>query len=354
MVRNMDKILSIIVPSYNMEGYLPKCLCSLVVAPDLMEKFEVLVVNDGSKDRTSDIAHKFEAEYPLTFRVVDKNNGNYGSCINAALPLVTGKYVKVLDADDSFATANFALFIKYLSELHEDLDLIVTDYDTIDEDGIVTEQTRFPYPKEEIFGIDQLLSVFTGFIFMHAITYRTKMVLDSGYRQTEGISYTDMEWASLPFAHVNRVSYFPHVIYKYLFGRVGQTVDRAKYVANIWMQGKVALDILESAIYRSLGGNCSARVYIDRLITYILKCFYITILRITNRNVMDKCVQIDKALKEVSEEFYRDTDEWFISRYVRFHYVRLWRSGYSVNTLKFVLFKAYYHLAKCIGALTHK
>lgn len=92
------KILSIIVPSYNMEAYLPKCLGSLEVARELMEQLEVFVVNDGSKDRTSEIAHEFEVRYPGVFRVIDKPNGNYGSCINAALPLCTGVFVKVLDA----------------------------------------------------------------------------------------------------------------------------------------------------------------------------------------------------------------------------------------------------------------
>ncbi len=70
----MDKILSIIVPSYNMEAYLPKCLGSLVIGDrKLFEKLDVIVVNDGSKDRTSEIAHGFEAKYvgvfhPTTFR----------------------------------------------------------------------------------------------------------------------------------------------------------------------------------------------------------------------------------------------------------------------------------------------
>lgn len=78
----MDKILSIIVPSYNMEAYLPKCLGSLVIADEaLLQKLDVIVVNDGSKDRTSEIAHGFETKYPGVFRVIDKPNGHYGSCI---------------------------------------------------------------------------------------------------------------------------------------------------------------------------------------------------------------------------------------------------------------------------------
>ena len=92
----MDKILSIIVPSYNMEAFLDRSLSSLIVGTPLMERLEVLVVNDGSKDRTSEIAHGYESRIPGTFRVIDKANGHYGSCVNAALAVAEGTYVKVL------------------------------------------------------------------------------------------------------------------------------------------------------------------------------------------------------------------------------------------------------------------
>ena len=119
-------ILSVIVPSYNMEAYLPKCLGSLIVAPELMERLEVLVVNDGSKDRASEIAHEFASKWPQTFKVIDKENGHYGSCINAALPVFTGKYVRLLDADDAADTSGFATYLRRLEML--DADLVLTDY----------------------------------------------------------------------------------------------------------------------------------------------------------------------------------------------------------------------------------
>ena len=97
-----NKILTIIIPTYNMEQYLRKCLDSLIVSEENMQRLEVLVVNDGSKDSSSAIGHEYEAKYPQTFRVIDKENGNYGSCVNRGLKEATGKYVKVLDADDYF------------------------------------------------------------------------------------------------------------------------------------------------------------------------------------------------------------------------------------------------------------
>ena len=111
----MDKILTIVIPTYNMEKYLDKCLTSLLFNDkDLLKQLEVLVVIDGSKDRSSLIAHSYEKKYPETFRVIDKENGTYVSCIKRGLKEATGKYIKILDADDSFDTTNLRSFILFI------------------------------------------------------------------------------------------------------------------------------------------------------------------------------------------------------------------------------------------------
>ena len=108
----MIKLLTIVIPTYNMEAYLNRCLDSLLVSDEQMQLLEVLVINDGSKDNSSAIAHEYEAKYPNTFRVIDKENGNYGSCVNRGLKEASGKYIKVLDADDWFDTTEFEKYLK--------------------------------------------------------------------------------------------------------------------------------------------------------------------------------------------------------------------------------------------------
>ena len=72
------KLLSIIVPAYNMEAFLPQCVESILRTPSLAA-VEVVVVNDGSKDRTLRVARQYADRYADTVRVIDKPNGNYGS-----------------------------------------------------------------------------------------------------------------------------------------------------------------------------------------------------------------------------------------------------------------------------------
>lgn len=122
----VNKILSIIIPTYNMELYLKRCIDSLVTAKQTLGDTEIIVVNDGSKDKSLSIANGYKELYPESLIVIDKTNGNYGSCINAALKIASGKYIKVLDADDWFNTNALVEFVMCLKSL--DVDLVLTDY----------------------------------------------------------------------------------------------------------------------------------------------------------------------------------------------------------------------------------
>lgn len=93
MESSMDKVLTVIVPVYNMEKYIRQCLESLVIGG-------VLVVLDGSKDGSAEIAYEFVEQYPDTFRIIYKANGGHGSAINTGLMMASGEYVKILDSDD--------------------------------------------------------------------------------------------------------------------------------------------------------------------------------------------------------------------------------------------------------------
>lgn len=223
-----NKIITLIIPTYNMEKYLRHCLDSLII-PN-MSKVEVLVINDGSKDSSSSIAHEYQSKYPQTFRVIDKENGNYGSCVNRGLIEASGKYIKVLDADDSFNSNQFNEFVNSLTNI--DTDLVLTDFSIVDENDKVTENyiysskfENIPVNREFDFikFINQESINFHG--QMHGFTYRTGIVRGSGYHQTEGVSYTDQEWVFKPIVNVRTCEYLDLNVYRYLVGRAGQTMN---------------------------------------------------------------------------------------------------------------------------------
>ena len=222
----MEKILTIVIPTYNMQDYLRRCLDSLIVPEEQMQRIEVLVVNDGSKDNSSAIAHEYQDKYPDTFRVIDKENGNYGSCVNRGLKEASGTYIKILDADDWFDKTILAQYVEFLKTLN--VDLVLTDYQIVYENSdkviscLYSDQHITP---NYILSVEKILSqkpIFYG--QMHGFTYRTKLLKEINYRQTEGVSYTDQEFVDIPFTRVKSVYYFPNILYNYILGREGQTM----------------------------------------------------------------------------------------------------------------------------------
>lgn len=222
----MSEILTIIVPTYNMEAYLDRCLTSLIVGEpysEPMQSIEVLVVNDGSTDRSSEIAHDYESHYPNTFKVIDKENGNYGSCINVALPLATGKYIKILDADDYMDTDSLCQYLNILNEL--DVDMVFNNMDIVNRNHEKTGERKIQLPERQILTFKEICE-HTQEFFVHKIAYRTSLLRDIGYHQTEGISYSDNEWVAKPMIAVSSAYHIPLSIYNYNRDREGQTISK--------------------------------------------------------------------------------------------------------------------------------
>lgn len=267
----MNKLLTIIIPSYNMEAYLPQCIDSLIIPG--FEKVEVLIINDGSKDRTSEIAHDYERRYPLSVRCIDKPNGNYGSCINRGLKEMTGKYVKILDADDSFDSDAFKKFIDKIENY--DADIIVSNFQTVNPEGTCIAELKYSLPDDRIFSVDILLPELskTG-LHMHTLAYRSSIFSEFDYKQTEGISYTDTEWNFIPMHRVKTAAFAPVLLYKYLVGRVGQTIDANTTIRNISQLIRVTQRITEFniSVYDSVSE--AVKTYYHRYIYNMILMIY--------------------------------------------------------------------------------
>ncbi|BCS85170.1 MULTISPECIES: glycosyltransferase family 2 protein [Prevotella] len=218
----MQKLLTIIIPTYNMENYLEACLDSLLT--DNMSLIEVLVINDGSQDASYDIAKRYGNKYPDTFVVIDKGNGNYGSCVNVGLRRATGKYIKVLDADDCFNTRVFEAYLNYIKKC--DTDMVISDYVKVypELETIVS----CDIPENKIVDFRELCKDNNIWnLWMHNVAYKRELLLGIDYKQTEGISYTDQEWIFSPFTEVKTAIYFKLPLYRYTLGREGQTMSSA-------------------------------------------------------------------------------------------------------------------------------
>ena len=125
----MDKIVSFIIPSYNVEKYLDKCLTSFLNL-EVLDFIEVIVVDDGSKDQTAQIARNYIEQYPRVFRLISKENGGHGSAINVGTAAAAGCYLKVIDADDWVVTENLKEFVDKLAVCTADV--VLNPYHQVD------------------------------------------------------------------------------------------------------------------------------------------------------------------------------------------------------------------------------
>ena len=328
-----------------MEKYLRRCLDSLIIDEEGMKQLEVLVINDGSKDSSSQIAHEYQDKYPDTFRVIDKENGNYGSCINRGLKEATGKYVKVLDADDWFDNSNFRNFILVLYTI--DADLILTDYNNVDEEGHINSEYRYenkkihPNKLGTIDDITQISPTFYG--AMHGFTYRLQLLLDMEYKQTEGLSYTDQEWVDIPFTRVSTYYYCPLSLYQYLLGREGQTMDTMVMSKSIGQLMKVVLNIA----YFMEFGNYSKKLYRNYLVSQLcIQLHFIYRSSICNRSYPNQqLIEFDRKLSAYPS-IYELTNDFV---YAKYKYVKDWRDN-NCCQLSFIG-KCFIEMKKCKTAL---
>lgn len=323
-----DIILSIIIPSYNMEMYLDRCLSSLIVDNSLMNEFEVLIINDGSKDRTSEVAHRFCSNYPETFKVFDKENGHYGSCVNRGLAEAEGDFIKLLDADDVFDTGVFARFLLFLKEsTHSNADVILSDSSRVNENNKERYNVQFskhkgPYTVKDLTDSDKF------FWSMPGLTYKTSFLREISYRQTEGIAYTDNEWAFVPMAFAKIILHFDGILYLYMLGRENQSVNNAVHAKNLWMEAEVLVHILKYLDQQKKRIDQENSVFLsDKLLISVTHLYQLYLVTYNHFNIsLLPLTRFDQELKVLSPRLYAQTEQYATKICgITFYPVKNWR-----------------------------
>lgn len=190
---------------------------------------DIIIVNDGSKDETLDVARDYESRYPNTIRVFDKKNGGHGSCINVGIREAKGKYFKIVDADDWLNPLDLILHLNFLAR--HDTDMVVTNYvRTFDGKAseVVSYEDRLKearYAADDFYRSLMLDNSYLSYAHMHAITYRTDILQQQEIRITENSFYVDQEYIAVPQRYIRDVEYQNITLYRYYIGRPGQSVS---------------------------------------------------------------------------------------------------------------------------------
>ncbi len=197
--------LSVIVPMYNVEAYLPQCLDSL--AHQTLQDMEVLLVDDGATDSTSAIAKSYAEKY-TNFRYFRKENGGLSDARNYAIPFAKGEYIAFLDSDD---WAEDTLYEKLINAIG-DADVCVTDIEYWYEDP--SRRFRMKGLSDwdaETVQKKALLSP----LFAWNKLYKAELFQKQGYRYPVGTWYEDHPVTTMIFAKADKIAYLNECLIHY-------------------------------------------------------------------------------------------------------------------------------------------
>ena len=258
----MDKIVSFIVPSYNCEKFLDKCLMSFIQS-DILDKIEVIAVNDGSSDNTEKIALDYAARYPQSFRVISQENKGHGGALNTGIAAACGKYIKAVDADDRVETQNLKEYVSLLEQC--DSDVVLTHHHTVDAStGEVKNWKSYPPKFFKAYDFIYIMKNWKSFdrsLTFHGITYNTAFYKKYGMQLSEHVFYEDHEYATLPCCYAKSITPFDIFLYDYRVGDVEQSVSEANQLKRSGHTKTVINRLIDEYQDLRLKKGCRGRDY---------------------------------------------------------------------------------------------
>lgn len=242
-----NPILSIIVPAYNVQQYIEKCAVSLMNHRNC-HKTEIIIVNDGSSDDTSRIAHSLAEQSCGIIKVIDKQNGGHGSTINEGIKAAKGKYFRLVDGDDWVDGENLARLIDKLETEEADIVLTKGSYEYV-EKSLLENIIDYDMLREGcLYKFDNLLYKGYGFLtygpLLTTTNIKTEVLKRANFKITEKKPYVDMEFNAFSLKYVDTIKYYDLNIYRYLIGRVGQTVSREAWKKKYKDHAQIIFNII--------------------------------------------------------------------------------------------------------------
>lgn len=213
----MDCVLSIIVPVYNVENYLSKCLDSILNQDIAKDGYEIVVVNDGSTDRSGEIAKEYAEKHSNITLINQKNQGLSGAR-NSGIRVAKGKYIQFVDSDDYLEPNVEKSLVEKMES--ENLDILRFNYQNVNEKGDVFD----PNKAGKLY-VDYRDEVCDGTTFLNErqgpACYAVQFMLKTELVKSiplfmEGIYFEDVEWTPRVLTAANRVTSESKIIYNYL------------------------------------------------------------------------------------------------------------------------------------------
>lgn len=298
--RKKMKILSIAVPCYNSEAYMEKCIDSLLVGG---EEVEILIVDDGSKDGTTEIADRYQEKYPTIVKAIHQENKGHGGAVNTGVENATGLYFKVVDSDDWVNPEAYQKILNVLAEVvrgPKTLDLLISNY-VYEKEGAKRKRVmRYAksLPEGRFFGWDEAKALGkTHYLLMHSLIYRTSLLRECGMKLPEHTFYVDNLVAFIPLPYVKTMYYLDVNFYRYFIGRADQSVNEKVMIGRIDQQIRVNKLMIDYLGERK-GLSKHLRKYMISYLTIIMTVSSVMMMRSGTEENLEKKNDLWRYLKQ--------------------------------------------------------
>lgn len=287
-------LLSVIVPVYNVEEYLPRCINSIL--KQTFTDYELILVNDGSTDNCPIICDKY-ARKDNRIKVIHKENGGLSDARNAGIEIAEGKYISFIDSDD-FIIENAYDILVYEAE-RNNLDIITGNaIRYYSEEKQKPKMKKRSFPNKIMDGLEFLKRSYRERAMAHCVQYsiyRTKLIKDYKMFFKKGILHEDNLWTPQIFLKAERVMYYDLDFYMH-FHREGSITNRKDKTKN-------GIDLLNTChelaeIYKNIQDKEARKILNDLLVSSYLRA--VCIGNLTRReyiNLINRKFLFGKPLK---------------------------------------------------------
>ncbi|MCJ7933644.1 MAG: glycosyltransferase [Chryseobacterium sp.] len=232
---NVPSTVSIIVPVYNVENYLTKCLDSLV--NQSLQDIEIIVVNDGSTDHSGVIINEFAQRYPGKIKAFTKENGGLSDARNFGIDRASGDYIGFVDSDDYIMKTMFEEML-LLAEKHQ-AEMVICNVRKVDQNGKITQKlTQIPNMPEKI-DLEKNFSVFSDISYFACNKLFKKELFDQK-RFKKGIHFEDIQLIPQLLLECTTIAQTQNFHYQYLERNdsitkmhTGKGLDMLRAVADV-------------------------------------------------------------------------------------------------------------------------
>lgn len=203
-------MLSIIVPVYNVESYLDKCLLSIFSS--IFTDYEVIIINDGTKDNSEKIINKYVEKYKEKITYISKDNTGLSDTRNLGMNIAKGKYITFVDSDDYIESNMYELMINKAKE--RDFDIVASDVKLVYENSNINKKVSSCY-ENDLFDKEDIKKSMTN---QYPVVWNKiyKKSLLEGITFSKGVWYEDMEFVLKLYPRIKSIGVVKEPLYNYL------------------------------------------------------------------------------------------------------------------------------------------